>query len=726
MSYVIREPVVMKDAISSGELKVGDWLVLNDGTRSNIMSSYQLVNVDVSSNTAVLMGGVVQTNINWRDSDEVRVYPNGDLDVYLTGTFYNSIPAEYKAILVHKRIAYTNLVQDPKDGWVPRVAYIDRSVFAPSATELAISSEKAMTEGAAFQWFSGNVNAKDRRTRDGATTSISSAYWTRTRNKASALLDTAKNYALYVKTNGDMDTCLKWNAKAVRPCINITMNCIVSRNNDNAWWITPDLPPVFNPGSFAELNTLNDTDVTFTWDAGTDTVEPSTYDFAEKMNVSGSDDDNVWYEISERITYESGNTITSYYNATQNRSFTTRYVYGAKASRADFYIRAVDKWGNYSDWQLYRTIYITNNAPPNKPGAISFNGRYKGERIRLSWEPGYVNGSLDQDNNFAGYKVYRAVDSGTSTLIETLTSGEGSSYIDNDVGQWNTVTYSISAYDDYGAESEKTSVTITLLDRVTASLAVSDQSEIQCSTAVADAPTVETDPPNFDPSDPGGDTGHSITFTLSDTVESHTYSGLISFRDAAQNGISFSHPIENLTLVSGSADITMTFTKKQWQTIPSGTYAIRCDVHDNENSDNAIHLDVYFKKVCNYIYWEMSGADAVVVPGETNVDCYFLNVEMSVPEGNEPTVYVTRNANDADPDWREATYGSGDYEEFDSNQTEGNAFGVLVCIQRDDPDDGEEYYLSSVNGVFGMNMFEKIAAQIAAINARIDDYHPAT
>lgn len=726
MSYATREAVVMKDAISSGELKVGDWLVLNDGTgRNNGSNFYQIVDVNTTSNTAVLMGGVVQTDINWRDSDEIRVYPGGDLDNYLTGSFYNSFPAEYKQILVPKSIKYTALHEESSGVWRPYPDYITRSIFAPSASELGIESDKAMNEGVTFQWFSGNVNAKQRRTVEGVTAIVGSAYWTRTRNKASALLDSAKNYALYVKTNGDMDTCLKWNSKSVRPCINITMNCIVSPIG-STWWITPDLPPVFNPGTATQGSTFNDTDVTFTWDAATDSVEPSTHVYADTKYIPGAGG-NVWYQVREDIQFSTGNVSQLFSDLTQQRSHTSRYAYSDKATRSDIYIRAVDKWGNYSDWKLYLTVFITNNAPPNKPGNITYTGRYKGERIALSWSPGYDgNGRLDQDNNFAGYHVYRSVDGGSSTLIKTLTSNEGSSYIDMSVGQWDTVTYAIAAFDEYDVESEKTSITISLHDRVTASISVKSNVNLTTSTSEESAPDVETTSPDSDVWKTA-DVAHSITFELTDSISDHTYDCTVSLLDhgiVGNVGVTIEHDLE---LVSGSADLTLAFTKEQWQQIPNGVHSINCYVRDNMNQDNQTNLVVYFKKVCNHIVWIMSGDDAVVVNGESNIDCYFLNIDKTVPaSGFTTTVQVTRNANAASPDWKTATYNTGNYVNFASNQTQGNAFGVRVHIERTTPGAEGDCFLSSVSGVFGMNMFEKIAAQITAINTRIDGYHPAT
>lgn len=720
MSYANREPVVMKDAISSGELNVGDWLLLNDGTGINNWNRYyQIVDVNASSNTAVLIGGVVKTDVNWRDYDEIRVYPEGDLDNYLTGSFYNSFPDEYKRILVPKSIAYTKLVERESGIWRPETAYISRSIFAPSASELGIESDKAMNEGATFQWFSGNVNAKSRRTVEGVTANVGSAYWTRTRNKASALLDAAKNYALYVKTNGDMDTCLKWNAKAVRVCLNITMNCIVSKNGSQ-WWLTPDLPPVFNPGTSQTIQGMNDQDILITWNEATNSGDPVNYVYADAKYSSGTAN-AVWYEVRERITQTYKNESEFYHDPTQSTTFTARYPYATAVERVVVSVRALDKFGNYSEWMDYRIINIKNNIPPNKPGTIMYKGRYKGESIKLFWAPGFDSyGRLDQDDNFAGYNVYRSVDGGPSTLIKKLQNEEGSTYEDLNVGKWNTVTYSIAAYDEDGAESKMTSVTITLYDRVTASLVVSDQSEIKCATIESDAPYVET-------VYPGGDTAHTIKFTLSDSIEGHTYSGLICFRDAMQNGIALAQAIENLELESGCADITFHIGKTEWQKIPNGTYAINCLIHDNENVDNLVSLDVYFKKACNHIYWEMSGDDAVIIAGETNIDSYFLNVDKKIPvTGFTSTVEVTRNATAASPDWRSATYNTGNYANFESDQAPGNSFGVRVHIERSTPGAEGDCFLSSVNGVFGTNVFSKIAAQIDAINTRIDGYHPAT
>ena len=758
--YANNEAVVLKDALAAGEIKLGDELILHDGaTSSSNDRAYRIVDIDSTHDTIVLMTGVSENQLKWREApdaalyDEVRVYPGSTLDQYLTqGDFWNSFPEEYKKILVPRTITYTDLVETSPAVWRPEVkTNCSRSIFIASASELGAFASNAEVEGDTFQWFSGNVDAKSRRTNN------YTPYWTRTRHKASALLDGNKNLAYYVDKDGDLKTDFKWTKRYYRVCINITNRCIVSRSG-SFWYITPDLPPSEVPGASTTVQVRNDEPYTASWTAASDTCDPTTYCFADKKRT-GSPRYTVWYKVKKLIYKESGTSPVQTEELVQNLSHTVSFPYSDKVYKAEIFVQALDCWDNYSDWSKVLTINVINNAPPYQPGRITSSGGYKGDRIAIAWEPNFdTNGRLDPDNNFTGYKVRRSINGGEPVVLTTTTSRR---FIDNEsdsASSWEYVTYHVSAYDEYGEESTRSEVTIYLRDRVTLQLSAKNEQSTQgyllVSDSIADAPRNED--------------GHGIvvpvqfmsenkllTFVVEDSLEGHHYNSVINMFRCDTDDLVTGAITRDFTLDQrGEHELTLSVPENVWCEVKNGTYRIDCFVIDNDKQENQISKSVFFKKTYDRIQWTLP-----TIEFNDEAEKYLLNIDMHIPGyGTVPsesgrsydvTVMISRNVNSRDgedignAEWTTITEHSG-YNSLDfanlpsapAGSTDNDDFSVVVSVERTfasdeardafDYDADSECYINSIRGMVGENIFAKIQSQIEAINARITGYHPQT
>ena len=703
MARAVGDPVVLRDALNSGEINVGQSLWFFDGNNNGQMAQYIIVHKDPGNQTAVLMRKTLTSVksvyrpslVQNAQSHYVRVYDGSNIDQYLTGTFFSNIPSEYKNILVDRRIKYLDLQNI--GGWTSVIRTIDRKVFAPSAIELSHSDVDAVDEGTPFSYFNtsyGRLNRQLQVSQNGG----NGAYWTRTRNKK-ATGEGEINNALYIKTDGTAAWAVKSTEMYMPICLSIRTDIIVSLTSAGIWWITPDLPPNKVSTSVQEHSVRNDVLVSISWSAATDPFNATTQSYIKASDKHNGLNNNVGYVVREVLYKEGSNEPeTEDHYVSSVLSYDTSYSYNDKVYYAEYYVQSVDRWGNYSDWSKVATVNVTNNAPPYAPGTITFVGGKKNEKISLAWATSYDSEDrLDPDDNFRGYNVYRQINGAGE--LQLISNGQRDNQYSEIAGDWDSVRYYVSAVDQDNAESERSSVLILLTSRVTVQLDVDSGSEIQAADTEASAPTVTTG---------AADVAHSITFQITETdsdKSDHDYTV-----EAIAEGITVTPMIvAGDDDVSSAGTLVLSISRDQWMQIPNGTHRVRVDVRDNDDQDNQLSKTFFFKKSCTTAVLEISGDNAILLdnPDITNVTQYMLQIDGEFPTGSSLSVQVSRNADEADPqdiEWETATI-DGTFVSF-SSTAQGAAMGIRVTLDRGTATD--PCYIKSIHGMFGRNWFKWI------------------
>ena len=588
-----------------------------------------------------------------------RIYEGNTLDRFLSETFYNRFTAEWQKIFVTNGISVTKLVNENGVGYS-----IYRKVFAASATELGVGQQDNGTVPeespfGAYRYFKTSARSK-RKCQVENENGDYVEYWTRSKNNHVGV--TFNYYALSIDKNGGYDTAT-WqkNSFHVRPVISINENVTIV-NENGSWRIIPNLPPE-KPSAYHKLITKNNGDeIELKWNASSDNDGP----------------DIVHYRIQKRIDSGEWENIEE----TSDTSFTKVIGYKEAESQIEYRVQAFDAYSNASEWTQLYTVTVVNNLPPSAPSYISVNGKYKGEQVIVAW-----GSSSDRDNNLAGYKVFRSINGGAYAEVSTLTA----TTFRDVAGDWDSVKYKVIAYDESGAESEGKESSVLLTSRITMEVYV--DGDIQEGSLFSWASN-------------GSDYDVNLTVSISDTVDDESYLVIASLDDKDI------YEESNVLKDNGSA---FTISKEMFQKIPNGEHVLKVTVYNSQNQSVSQNLN--FSKHITGVYLTLK--NPVVVDTDDTVSKFLVNVIGSFPEGSSLVVKVTNNAKDSSPVWQTVSANEMNTNEFieftNKNTVNGSAFNIIVEANRGTAT--EECYISSVNGMFGRNIFEYIFERLDALEA---------
>lgn len=594
-------------------------------------------------------------NVGTTDSE--RIYEGHTLDKFCKETVYNRFSSSWKRIFVDRLITVTRA----SDG---RTYSIGRKVFAPSATELCIGDDDGdgtvPTENATYQYYKTAALSK-RKCQLGSSNGEYVRYWTRTKNNHVG--NFVNYYGVTVEANGSYDTGA-WQKMAynVRPVLSINERVSISKDG-SSWRIIPNLPPVLPAQTINTMTVNSGNSVDLSWNAATDDDGPA----APKYRLQLRKDGGEWETVLE----------------TAETSYSKLIAYNEVMSKAEYRVQAFDSYDNVSDWAQIADVTVINNVPPTAPSYIAVNGKYRGESIAVTW-----GNATDEDGNLAGYKVYRSVDNGEYTLVSTTASN----VYRETAGQWTAVKYKVHAYDSSGAVSvEYKEAAVSLKPRITMSITIDADSDIE-------------DGGYYDAGVDDDESGKTIKFTVSDTAEGETYAIEVICDEEFVIGAE-----GNASTGSYSFEIS----KAQWQKIRNGEHVAEITVRNTKG--DVVFYDLCFDKYTTGAYITL--ATPIEVASTEAVSKFLINVKGSIPDGATLTVQVTNNANDTTPVWQTVTpaeLNSGSFVEF-ANKTvaNGNAFNFIVKADRGTATG--ECYISSVNGMFGQNMFEYILNRLDAL-----------
>lgn len=302
-----------------------------------------------------------------------------------------------------------------------------RKVFLPSTTEVGLSNENSIAEGAAWGYYTSNTARIGYVTQQCFSNTPSSSkpsskttawyWWLRTPRYSGA------NSARGVNSAGSLYNYNAYNgSNGVRPALNLSSSQLVSDTTDSDGCYTVVFAGTITPPAPATITV------------------PSAITAGDSIAVS-------WGAVSGADSYTlersaNGGDFTQIYSG-----IATSYADTALATWSKVQYRVASVKDNVSsDWttSVERTVEAKEPEPtaPSTPETITVPALTAGQTATISWAG---------VSNAAGYVLQRSVD-GASYM--TVYRGENTSYIDTVGSAWLTVQYRVCAYDSNNNSSD--------------------------------------------------------------------------------------------------------------------------------------------------------------------------------------------------------------------------------------------------------------------------------
>ena len=302
-----------------------------------------------------------------------------------------------------------------------------RKVFLPSTTEVGLSNENSIAEGAAWGYYTSNTARIGYVTQQCFSNTPSSSkpsskttawyWWLRTPRYSGA------NSARGVNSAGSLYNYNAYNgSNGVRPALNLSSSQLVSDTTDSDGCYTVVFAGTITPPAPATITV------------------PSAITAGDSIAVS-------WGAVSGADSYTlersaNGGDFTQIYSG-----IATSYADTALATWSKVQYRVASVKDNVSsDWttSVERTVEAKEPEPtaPSTPETITVPALTAGQTATISWAG---------VSNAAEYALQRSVD-GASYM--TVYRDENTSYIDTVGSAWLTVQYRVCAYDSNNNSSD--------------------------------------------------------------------------------------------------------------------------------------------------------------------------------------------------------------------------------------------------------------------------------
>ncbi len=302
-----------------------------------------------------------------------------------------------------------------------------RKVFLPSTTEVGLSNENSIAEGAAWGYYTSNTARIGYVTQQCFSNTPSSSkpsskttawyWWLRTPRYSGA------NSARGVNSAGSLYNYNAYNgSNGVRPALNLSSSQLVSDTTDSDGCYTVVFAGTITPPAPATITV------------------PSAITAGDSIAVS-------WGAVSGADSYTlersaNGGDFTQIYSG-----IATSYADTALATWSKVQYRVASVKDNVSsDWttSVERTVEAKEPEPtaPSTPETITVPALTAGQTATITWAG---------VSNVAGYALQRSVD-GASYM--TVYRGENTSYNDTVGSAWLTVQYRVCAYDSNNNSSD--------------------------------------------------------------------------------------------------------------------------------------------------------------------------------------------------------------------------------------------------------------------------------
>lgn len=303
-----------------------------------------------------------------------------------------------------------------------------RKVFLPSTTEVGLSNENSIAEGAAWGYYTSNTARIGYVTQQCFSNTPSSSkpsskttawyWWLRTPRYSGA------NGARGVNSAGSLYNYHAYNgSNGVRPALNLSSSQLVSDTTDSDGCYTVVFAGTITPPAPATITV------------------PSAITAGDSIAVS-------WGAVSGADSYTlersaNGGDFTQIYSG-----IATSYADTALATWSKVQYRVASVKDNVSsDWttSVERTVEAKEPEPtaPSTPETITVPALTAGQTATISWAG---------VSNAAGYALQRSVDG--ASYMTVYYRGENTSYIDTVGSAWLTVQYRVCAYDSNNNSSD--------------------------------------------------------------------------------------------------------------------------------------------------------------------------------------------------------------------------------------------------------------------------------
>lgn len=297
------------------------------------------------------------------------------------------------------------------------------------------------------------------------------------------------------------------------------------------------------------------------------------------------------------------------------------------------------------------------NQPPTTPTSIDISTKVQaGKTVEITW-----GSSTDPEGNSVGYILERKVDSGSYSNIY---KGINRSYTDTITKGWQTVTYRVKAYDNYGSESGY---------RTSSQRTVNNN---------ADPVITSTSNSNL-----GTKAGaFNLRYSVSDSDAGQTLT-VNEYLNGVQK--------RSFNATSGS-NYSFNISSTEWQEILNGTQRIKIVVTDSEGGRS--EKEFAFTKNENEILFELKtplNSDAMVTKA-------LLTLIGQIPSGAISKIEICNNGYDSNPTWEDVTTkverGS---KIFLTNKTKtASKWGVNIRVSVKRNGASGECYIASTGGNF--------------------------
>ncbi len=595
-----------------------DWIVVQQGLPSGSAT------LDSSCDGTWLMRKYCRTgNVSYQTSNARTKYAESNA-AKVAEKFYDTFSTAVQECVLNVKINayYPNST--------PHFVNQSVRVFIPSAWELITKpSQLSFTEQESniLSYFKGLTTADStlRVAYDGNGTNR--PWWTRTPSSEG----TSYLYNCAIGHDGDQYNRRVYNSvetNCVRPFMILNKASLLADDNT----IVRNTAPTTPDGISYPSTIYGDDTITVSWTASTD-KEGNLTGYMLERSLDGGD---VWTQVYQGSETSVEDTVP----------FGSAYV--------AYRVRAYDAQWLKSDYQTGETAAVINNHAPTAPATISVPANVNGgSPLTITW-----TAASDVDDNLRGYVLWRRVDSGQGTQVY---KGNALSYTDSITKGWNTVQYTVYAYDSYDWLSDCTTSPVRTVKNNTAPTITTSSAE-----------SLGTKASGFTISYSVNDVDSGDTITVKELLDGVTKRTFTATRNAT-----------NSFAVTGD----------YFQKILNGTHTLTISASDGKETT-----------VKKFTFTKLVTAASITLEepmtADSQITLCVITVSGSIPDAATFSVKVTNNANDSSPVWEDATSAvkkGVNYLFTNTTATNGFAFNFKVTANRGSSSGG---YITSIQGGF--------------------------
>lgn len=356
---------------------------------------------DGNGRTLLLRSRLPDSARKWNTSER-NTYDGSDADIWLNGTYLNSIDSDIRDQIENVNIRYTIGNKDNT------VTDLSRKVFLLSATEVGAygPDASANSEGALLSYFTD-----DNRRMAFTDAGVADDWWLRSPTRSN------QYWAIYVTAYGTTYQINVTKSKYLRPAFTLPSNLNVLDDGSVVVNQSPTIP------SYISFETPKaGKNLGISWGESTD-PDGDTIDYLLERQV----DTGEWAQIA--------------------KTSATKYtdVCPSSGTNVNYRVKANDRKGGESDYRTGTAKEIVYNQPPSVPASITFGDPHAGKSLQIT-----CAASTDPDGNPITYIWERQIDSGDWTQIG---SGAETSITDTVPSSGTNYNVRVKARDSEGAES---------------------------------------------------------------------------------------------------------------------------------------------------------------------------------------------------------------------------------------------------------------------------------